>query len=199
MPKSRQSVGNVVVNENFGFDFAEDQGANTPAIILGEERLKQWVGTVSENSMLNRQYNVIRRVRELNLLQKTADYEILTKLEKNGVDLETLESLLPTLESLGALSFVANNQQLLINLVAPIVVEGAPLLLPLAAGALEVGPPAFFLAAAVSASTEYYLVANDVEVPLIGLPAGVVLGLLLVPLTVVFGGLGAALGAAKKN
>ena len=135
----------------------------------------------------------------MDLLKKTADYEILSKLEKNGVDLETLESLLPTLESLGALSFVANNQQLLINLVAPVVVEGAPLLLPVAAGALEVGPVAFYLGAAVCAYSEYYLVANDVEVPLIGLPAGVVLGLLLVPLTVVFGGLGVALGSAKKN
>jgi len=144
------------------------------------------------------QYNVIGRVRELNLLQQTADAEILTKLEKNGVDLRTLESLLPTLESLGLLSFAANNQQLLINGVAPIVVEGAPLLLPLVAGALEVGPTAFYLAAALSAATEFYLVANDVEVPLIGLPAGALFGLLLVPLTVISGGVGVALAAAKK-
>ena len=51
----RQSVGNVIVNENFGFGFAEDQSANTPEVILGEERLKQWVGTVNDNSFLNRQ------------------------------------------------------------------------------------------------------------------------------------------------
>jgi hypothetical protein len=120
-------------------------------------------------------------------------------LEKNGVDLETLESLLPTLERLGALSFAANNQQLLINGVAPLVVEGAPLLLPLVAGALQTGPNAFYLGAALSAGAEFYLVANDVEVPLIGLPAGAILGLLLVPLAVISGGLGVALASVSKN
>ncbi len=136
----------------------------------------------------------------MNLLQKTADAGILSKLEKNGVDLETLESLLPTLESLGVLSFVGNNQQLLINGVAPIVIEGAPLLLPLVAGALQVGPNAFYLAAAISAGTEYYLIANDVEVPLVGLPAGAVAGLLLIPLALISGGVGTLLaGAAKKK
>lgn len=43
------------VNENFGFDFAEDQSEMTPDIILGEANLKQWVGTVNDNSFLNRQ------------------------------------------------------------------------------------------------------------------------------------------------
>jgi len=54
-PKTRQSVGNVVVMENFGFDFAEDQAANTPSVIFGEERLLQWLGSVKENNMANRQ------------------------------------------------------------------------------------------------------------------------------------------------
>merc|ERR1712071_509838 len=102
----------TVVYENFGLDFAEDQVENTPDIILGEANLKQWVGTVNDNSFLNRQYNIIGRVREINLLKKTVDSGVLSKLEKNGIDLKTLESTLPVLEKFGALSLVANNQQL---------------------------------------------------------------------------------------
>lgn len=186
------------LNENFGFDFAEDQAENTPSVILGEANYKQWVGENIDNSFLNRQYNVVKRVRELDLLGLTAEYGILSKLEKNGLDLATLESLLPAIEELGLLSTVGGNQQLLINGLAPVAVEGAPLLLPLIAGALEIGPPAFFLAAAGTAGAEYGLLANNVEVPFVGLSAGVLLGLLLVPLTGVLGGAGIALSSLKK-
>lgn len=132
------------------------------------------------------------------MLKATADNGILSKLEKNGVDLVTLEKLLPVVEELGLLSVAANNQQFIVNLAGFFLVEGAPYLLPVVAGALEVGPPAFFLAAAACGGSEALLLANDVELPLVGLPAGIVLGLLLVPLTVVFGGVGAALSSAKK-
>ena len=128
----------------------------------------------------------------------TAEYGILSKLEKNGLDLAALEKLLPTIESTGALSLVASNQQLLVNGVAPLLVEGAPLLLPVVAGALEVGPPAFFLASAGLLGAEYGLVANNVEIPFVGLPAGVLAGLLLVPLAAVSGGVGVFLGGLKK-
>ena len=144
------------------------------------------------------QYNVLGRVRELNLLKATADAGVLSKLEANGVDLATIEKLLPLAEQYGLLSLAGNNQQLLVNGVAPLVVEGAPLLLPLVAGALGAGPTAFYLGAAAFGGLEAYLVANDVELPLIGLSAGAVLGLLLVPLTIVSAGVGAALAAAKK-
>lgn len=133
------------------------------------------------------------------MLDATAETGLLAKLEKNGVDLKTIESLLPIIEELGLLSFAASNQQFLVNLVAPLLIEPAPFLLPAVAGALEVGPAAFFLPAVACAGLEALLIANDVEVPLIGLPAGAVLGLLLVPLTVVFGGVGVALSSAKKN
>lgn len=192
------TVSTTKLNENFGFKFAEDQAENTPAVILGEANYKQWVGENIDNSFLNRQYDVVRRVRELNLLGLTAEYGILSKLEKNGLDLATLEGLLPTIEELGLLSTVGSNQQLLINGLAPVVVEGAPLLLPVVAGALDIGAPAFFLAAAACAGAEYGLVANSVEIPFVGLSAGVVAGLLLVPLTVVFGGVGVAFAGLKK-
>jgi len=144
------------------------------------------------------QYNPVRRIRELDLIGATADAGILSKLEANGLDLATLEELLPVIEEAGLLSVVANNQQLLINGVAPLVVEGAPFLLPLVAGALEAGPSAFFLASFLAAGTEALLITNNVEVPLIGLPAGAVAGLLLVPLAAVFAAVGAFLSGLKK-
>jgi hypothetical protein len=51
----RQSVGNVIVSENFGFDFAEDSYKNTPPAILGEANYRQWVSGVAKDSFLNRQ------------------------------------------------------------------------------------------------------------------------------------------------
>lgn len=144
------------------------------------------------------QYNVIGRVRELNLLKATVDAGVLSKLEANGVDLETIEKVLPLAEQFGLLSLAANNQQLLVNGVAPLLVEGAPLLLPVVAGALAVGPSAFYFAAATCGALEAYLVATDAQLPLVGLNAGVFLGLLLVPLGVISAGVGTALSNAKK-
>merc|ERR1719261_1725322 len=153
---------------------------------------------VKSDNMLNRKYNVIGRVREINLLQATVDAGILSKLEKDGLDLATVEKLLPLAEEYGLLSLVANNQQLLVNGVAPLLVEGAPFLLPVVAGALEAGPSAFFLVAAASGGLEAFFIANDVEVPLIGLPAGLLGGLLLVPLTAISAAAGTALASLKK-
>lgn len=144
------------------------------------------------------QYDVVRRVRELDLLGLTAEYGILSKLEKNGLDLKTLESLLPAIEETGALSLVGSNQQLLVNGVAPLVVEGAPLLLPLVAGALDIGAPAFFLGAAAAAGAEGAIIANNVEIPFVGLGLAPISGLLLVPTAVALAGVGTFLGGLKK-
>eukprot|EP01083_Nonionella_stella_P066106 173848_1 len=192
---SRQSTQ---LYENFGFDFAEDQVENTPQIILGEANYKKWVNSVDPANMLNRQYPVLSRVRELGLLEKTAELGVLSKLEKNGLTLEKTEQLLPLLEDLGLLSLVANNQQLLINGLAPAAIEGAPLLLPLVAGALEVGPSAFFLGAAGLAGLDAYLFVSEAQIPFVGLSAGVFLGLILVPLSAVLAGVGIGIGNLKK-
>ena len=90
------------------------------------------------------QYNIIRRVRELDLLQTTVDSGLLSSLEAQGVDLVTIEKLLPIAEELGLLSVAANNQQLIVNLAAFFLVEGAPFLLPPIAGAVKVGPTAMW-------------------------------------------------------
>eukprot|EP01082_Thalassiosira_pseudonana_P000997 g1637.t1 g1637 contig10:2484052-2485266(+) len=184
--------------ENFGFDFAEDQAENTPTSILGEANYKKWVNSVDPNNMLNRQYPVLSRVRELGLLEKTAELGVLSKLEAQGLTLEKAEELLPALEKLGVLKLVANNQQLLINGVAPIAIEGAPLLLPLVAGAIEVGPAAFYLAAATFAGLDFYLFSSGAEVPFLGLSAGGVAGLVLIPLSVVSAIVGGAFAQLKN-
>merc|ERR1712032_603370 len=121
------------------------------------------------------------------------------KLEKNGLDLKTVEKFLPLLEEYGLLSLVANNQQLLVNLAAPLLIEGAPFLLPIVAGALEIGPPAFFAGAAALAGIDYALVANNVEIPFVGLSAGFYLGLVLVPFSTVLAVAGIALGSLKNK
>jgi len=197
--QSRQSTADVSVNESFGFDFAEDQRENTPDAIFGEENYKQYVTNISDNSFLNRQYNILGRVRELDLLGKTADAQILSRLEKNGIDLATLEGALPLLDDLGLLSTAGNSQQLLINGVAPLLVETAPIIIPLLGGALEIGPPAFFLAALATGGLEYFFVANGIDIPFVGLSCGLYLGLLLVPLTGVFAGLGVGLAGANSR
>ena len=133
------------------------------------------------------------------MLKATADNGILSKLEAQGVDLETLEKLLPVAEELGLLSLAGNNQQLIVNLLAPLLIEGAPFLLPLVSGALGVAPSAFYAGAAAFGGLELVLLANNVELPLVGLPAGPVAGLLLVPLAIASGGAGYALSLANKK
>lgn len=120
-------------------------------------------------------------------------------MEKNGLDLVTIEKLLPVIEELGLLGVAANNQQLLINALGFLVIEGSPFILPVIAGALEVGPSAFYLASAGAFGLDALLLANNVEVPFLGLSAGVVLGLLLVPVGVATGGVGYALSNLNKK
>jgi len=186
------------LNENFGFDFAEDSVENTPVQILGEANYKNFMNEVDPKNFLNRQYNVIGRVRELGILEQTAELGVLSALEKNGLTLQKAEELLPLIEELGLLGIVANNQQLLINGIAPLAIEGAPIILPLLAGAIETGPAAFFLASAGLVGLDTFLFQSGAEIPFVGLSAGLFLGLILVPLAGVSAGVGIALGSLKK-
>ena len=78
------------------------------------------------------------------------------------------------------------------------MIEPAPLLLPAVAGALDIGAPAFFLGAAALAGADAFLIVNDVEVPFVGLPAGVLAGALLIPLSAVLAAVGAFFSSVKK-
>ncbi len=144
------------------------------------------------------QYNVIRRVRELDLLKATADNGLLSKLEEQGLDLVTIEKLLPLIEELGLLELAGSNQQLLVNLAAPLLVEPAPFLIPLLAGAIAAGPVAFYGASVAVLGLDAYLLSTNAELPFVGLSAGVTLGLVLVPLGAVLAVVGSALASLKK-
>ncbi|GMH81308.1 hypothetical protein TL16_g08887, partial [Triparma laevis f. inornata] len=185
------------LNENFGLYLPNlnDTDDITPDLLKGEANYKQWVGSIEDDSFLNRQYDVLARIRELGLLGKTVDSGLLSNLEKQGVDLETIESLLPTLQKLKVLEITGNNQQMLLNLLAPPLVEGAPLLIPILSGAVGVGPIAFFGASAGLLGLEFALSSSGAQIPFVGLSAAFYLGLILVPLAGVSGGLGIALGA----
>lgn len=200
IPPSQSVVSrsSTQLSESFGFKFAEDTYENQPDFLKGEQEYKNYVDVIQEDNFVNRRYNVLRRVRELDLLKKTVDGEVLTSLEELGLDLKTVEELLPVAEELGLLSLVGKNQQLLVNLVAPVVVEGAPFLLPLVASGLKQGPSAFYAAAAAVAALEGALIVSNAEVPFVGLSAAWTLGLLLVPTAGALGVAGSALGSLKK-
>lgn len=55
------------LSENFGLNLPNlnDTDEITPDLLLGEAKYKQWVGEIEDNSFLNRQYNILERVREV--------------------------------------------------------------------------------------------------------------------------------------
>jgi len=118
-------------------------------------------------------------------------------LEKNGVSLETIEDLLPVLDGAGALGIAGNNQQLLLNLLAPPLIELAPLLINPLAGLVRAGPTGFFGLSAALLGADAYLAVSDVQI--LNLPAAVLFGVLLVPVGAILGLAGAALGGAGKE
>lgn len=199
-PQQNSPVARPVtsLSESFGFGFAEDTYENQPDFLKGEQDYKTWMDETKDNSFVNRQYALLKRVRELDLLGKTVDGEVLSSLEAQGLDLVEIEKLLPVIEEAGLLSLVANNQQLLVNGIAPLAVEGAPIALPLVASALKTGPSAFYTAAGACIALEALLVGTNAELPFVGLSAGFYIGLLLLPLTGVFYIVGSSLASLKK-
>ena len=141
---------------------------------------------------------MLRRVRELDLIGKTADLGILTKLENLGLDLATAEKLLPVLEDVGALSLAGKNQQLIVNLVAPLLIEPAPILLPGIAALLDAGPTGFYALAAVAGGLEAYFVTAGTQIPLLGIGLAPLAGLLLIPAAGISAVAGSALASLKK-
>ena len=132
------------------------------------------------------------------MIGKTAELGLLSKLENLGLDLAKAEELLPVLEESGALSLVGNNQQLLVNLVAPLLIEPAPILLPAVAGLLDKGPSAFYALAAASAGLEAAIYVTGTEIPLTGIGLWPLSALLLVPAAGISGVAGVALASLKK-
>lgn len=127
--------------ENFGFDFAESQLENTPQIIFGERNLKTvYVKEVTDlgegPGLLIDDYNILERVDDIRLLTAVAESGLLEALEEKGVTLSMLEKSLPLVEQLGLLRGLAWTltpsspiNGILVNLVAPLLIEPAPYLM----------------------------------------------------------------------
>ena len=119
------------MNENFGFTFAESQTENTPASILGEANLKSYVEReINSDALILGKYNALERVAQLRLLKVTAESGLLSALEAKGITLADLEAALPYAEDLGLVGWAADNVELL-KVFLPLLIEPAPLLLPL--------------------------------------------------------------------
>eukprot|EP00597_Dinobryon_sp_UTEXLB2267_P002324 CAMPEP_0170072974 /NCGR_PEP_ID=MMETSP0019_2-20121128/10480_1 /TAXON_ID=98059 /ORGANISM="Dinobryon sp., Strain UTEXLB2267" /LENGTH=272 /DNA_ID=CAMNT_0010282217 /DNA_START=110 /DNA_END=928 /DNA_ORIENTATION=- len=136
------------VNENFFLDIGEDPSENTPREIFGEVAYKSFVESYDSKGLIVGKYDIIERVRELKLLSLTADSGLLEALEAKGLTLSKLEKLLPLADSLGVLPLVAKNKDLLLAL-APLIIEPAPVLLPLVASILKT-PASNFLTPGVA-------------------------------------------------
>lgn len=178
----RVNVGKASMTmENFGFDFAEDAAAaalGEGSKLLGERRLKeQFIPEQQKRSLLTDDYPILERVGELSLLTRTAEAGILSALDEKGLTLGQLEAALPLVEKLGVLKLVQN--PILYNLVLPLLIEPAPLLLGPAAGAIRAPATLWTGIAAIFLALEAQGVVND----------GSVNVLLFLPI-VLFGGLG---------
>ena len=132
------------VHENFFFDVAEDPAINTPRQIFGEVKYKSFVESYNPNGLIvgGSRYNIIERLRALKLLKLTAESGLLETLEAKGLTLSKLEALLPLADNLGLLPLLTQNKDTVLS-VAPLIIEPAPVLLPLVVSLLKTSPITF--------------------------------------------------------
>lgn len=183
--RSKRSAARVQpLSESFGFDFAEDQVENTDPIIIGEVNYKNFVESYKPNALLLGNYNIVEKIREAQLLSLTVDSGLLEALEAKGITLSQIEKLLPLVDDLGLLTLVKNNKQLLINL-APLIIEPAPLLLPLVASVLNTPAATFQFPGLALLAAGGFEITQGSTVP----------GALLVLLGIPLAGLGTLLGS----
>lgn len=164
--------------ETFGFSFAEDGAAFVPKEILGEAALKKtYVPGLAKAGIVDRpfiseDYPVLTRVAEMNLLTKTAESGILTTLAAKGLTLSQIERLLPVIDDLGLIDAGVANKEFLLNLLLPLLVEPAPLLLGPLGGLLKNPAPLTIGGAALGAWALAPLASSgDANVALLALSA----------------------------
>ena len=145
---------------------------------------KNFVAEVEPNGLLVRSgnYNIIERVRALQLLKLTAQSGLLQALEAKGLTLSKVEKLLPLADDLGLLSLALKNKDLLLT-VAPLVIEPAPALLPIVVKVVNTPASTFStLGSALLAAGAFEVVESNallgVLLALLGAPA-IVLGSVL--------------------
>ena len=196
-PLSTSQRQRTVVQESFGFDFAEDQAENTDLTILGERRLKEeFIRSYKPTATVleGKPYPVFQEVQEKKLLSGTVNSGLLRALDDLGLGLGDVEKLLPVIDKAGVLGLVRKNLPLAIIATGYILIEPAPFPLPVLGALLAVPSGIWTAVAAITTAAEIYLTAfasfDD---------SGVV-ALLLAPLLLIAGALSlvpAAIGAVK--
>ena len=128
------------------------------------------------------------------MLKITAKSGLLEALEKKGLTLSKVEKLLPLADDLGALSLLLKNKELLLS-AAPLIIEPAPALIPIAVNVLNTPPSTFSsLGYALLAAGAFEVVEGN---GLLGAPLGL-LGAPLILLSVVLSG-GIPLPSARSS
>mmetsp|Transcript_7399 Transcript_7399/g.21893 ORF Transcript_7399/g.21893 Transcript_7399/m.21893 type:complete len:225 (+) Transcript_7399:108-782(+) len=164
-----QARSKVIVNENFGFDFAEDQAANTDFVMLGERRLKtEFIKSYKPTATVleGKPYPVFQEVQEKKILSATAESGLLGALDGLGLTLSDVEKLLPAIDELGILGVAAKNLPLAIVATGYLLIEPAPFLLPVLGPLLSVPSGAYAAIAAATTAAEVWWVVLGHEAPL---------------------------------
>lgn len=174
---TRKAVNRMpALHENFGLDIAESPEENTLREIYGEVNYKNFVGKYEPNGLLLGGYDIIQRIREQKLLTLTVESGLLEALEQKGVTLSQVEKALPLVDSLGLLPLLVKNKGLVLS-IAPLVIENAPIALPLVVSLLKTSPTTFLapgvalLGAGLFESTDNLLLG--LPLVLLGLPLSV--------------------------
>lgn len=173
---SRKAPRVQPVYENFFLPIGEDPAENTPAQLYGEVAYKNFVTTYNPEGLIvgGAKYDPITRIRQLKLLSLTAESGLLEALEAKGVTLSQIEKLLPLADDLGLLPLVSANKGLILS-VLPLLIEPAPLLLPIIVSVLKTDSTLFLnggLALLAAGGYEGVLAGNQLlAVPLVLLGA----------------------------
>jgi len=158
------------LRENFFVDLPtlNDPEKVTPAAILGEAKYKSFVEQYDPDALLLGNYRILNRIRESKLLTATAESGPLEALEARGVTLSKLERALPLIDQLGLLPLLVKNKETLLTF-APLLIEPAPLLLPVLANVLKTSPGVYSTIGFSLAAYGAYDNANILLI-LLGLP-----------------------------
>ena len=196
-PLSTSQRHRTVVQESFGFDFAEDQAENTDLTILGETAAQGGVHPVLQADRDRFGGQAVPRLPGgpgEEAAERHRQLRTVAVFGRPGLGLGDVEKLLPVIDKAGVLGLVRKNLPLAIIATGYILIEPAPFLLPVLGALLAVPSGIWTAVAAVTTAAEIYLTAfasfDD---------SGVV-ALLLAPLLLIAGALSlvpAAIGAVK--
>jgi hypothetical protein len=134
---SKKVIRAAPLSENFFLGLGEDPVENTPKELFGELSYQNFVQTYDPDGLIVKEYDILGRIRELKLLSVIADSGLLEELDERGVKVSEVERLLPKIDDINLIPLAYNNRGILRTL-APLLIEPAPVLIPLLVKALQV-------------------------------------------------------------